>query len=447
MEFKYDIDSLNRLSKVTASKDIKSISNVFFPGSHCPLFGAAMISSQVKDLEVIVVGTDECTYYTQAFVIDRLSSNNNYWSYSMQQNDIVFGSFEKVCEAIEYVYKLKTPKAMMIISTCVPEIIGDDFDSIAVKMKEELNIPILVARTEHFTCNNHIAGIEKTLESFVELMEPREKVEKRINILGHRFGELESSEIYKLLTKYGYEFNLTLPSKTNVETIKEAATASVNLVVDFTALGLAKEMKEKFDIPYVVFDKCIKPERIYKSYENLQEVLGVDLRKELEGLKEELNETIELAKKALQGKSFIYGNSPMNAFEVSSYLAEIGLNPLIIQARDIYENDHIFINEILEMGHDPHVSNIANISAMQHVYPIVKPNIYIGHENPMNIMKNNIQQALFDRSASSLGLELPICILKTLIETVSEDKISKMGKIMGSMDMEKMKKGHPGGGR
>jgi len=424
--FKYDLDSLNRISKVKASKDIKSFSNVFFPGTHCPLFGAAMISSQVEDLEVIVVGTDECTYYTQAFVIDRLSSNNNYWSYSMQQDDIVFGSFEKVCEAVEAVYNMKKPKAIMIISTCIPEIIGDNFDSVALKMKETLGIPILVVKTEHFTCSNHIVGIERTLTSFIELMEPQDKIEKRINVLGHRFGELEVSELYKLLTEKGFDFNLTLPSKTSIETVKEAATASLNIVVDFTALELAKKMKETFDIPYIVFDKCIKPERIFESYGSLEKVLNIDLSKELDALKEELNTAIELAKEKLSGKSFIYGNSPMNAFEVSSYLTEVGLEPLIIQARDVYENDHIFINEILEMGYDPHVSSIANISAMQHMYPVVKPNIYIGHENPMNLMKNNIHQALFDRCASSLGLELPTNVLKALIDAVEGDMMKRM---------------------
>ena len=436
----YVVDNLNKISQVKTSRDITSLSNVFFPGSHCPLFGAAMISSQVEDLEVIVVGTDECTYYTQAFVIDRLSSNNNYWSYSMQQSDVVFGSFDSVCESIEYVYNLRNPKAIMIISTCVPEIIGDDFDSIALKMTKNLNIPILVARTEHFTCSNHIAGIEETLKSFIELMEKRDKVEKRINILGHRFGELETSEIYKLLIKHGYSFNLTLPSKTDIATIKEAATASANLVVDFTALKLAKKMQEEFDIPYIIFDKCLKPERVYESYENLQQVLDIDLTEDLKELKQELDKTVKVAKEVLSGKSFIYGNSPMNAFEVSSYLTEIGLEPLIIQARDIYENDHMFINEILKMGNDPYVSNIANISAMQHVYPIVKPNIYIGHENPMNLMKNNIKQALLDRSASSLGLELPICVLKTLIDAVNENIEDKMHKM-------KQMHGHTGGGR
>lgn len=425
MSFEYNVEKLNKLSKVKKYKDIKSISHALFPGAHCPLFGAAMISSQVEDMEVIVVGTDECTFYTQAFVINRLSQNNNYWSYSMQESDIVFGSFDKVCESIEYVYNLKKPKAIMIISTCIPEIIGDNFDSVAVKMKKELNIPILVVKTEHFTCNNHIVGIETTLSSFHELMYPQNKVEKRINILGHRFGNLESSELYKLLSKYGYKFNLTLPSKTNIKLVEEASTASINLVVDFTALPLAKKMQESFNIPYVFFDKYINPKRIAKSYEEIQNVLQIDLSKELDLLSKELETSIEKATEILKGKTFIYGNSPMGAFEVSSYLCQIGLEPLIIQARDIYENDHIFSQEIIDMGYDPYVSSIANVSAMQHMYPVLKPNIYIGHENPMNLMKNNISQVVFDTAASSLGYELPINILNLLIESVTENKVSK----------------------
>lgn len=425
MQFKYDINVLNKLSNVKDSKDIKSISNALFPGAHCPLFGAAMISSQVNDLEVIVVGTDECTYYTQAFVIDRLSKNNNYWSYSMQQNDIVFGSFEKVCEAVEYVNNIKKPEAIMIISTCIPEIIGDNFESVATKMESQLNIPILVVKTEHFTCNNHMSGIESTLTSFVKLMKPHKKVENRINILGHRFGNLENSEIFKILTSKGYDFALTLPSKTNIDLINKASSASLNLVVDFTAIPLAKQMEGKFGIPYVFFNKDLNPERIANSYDSIQKILDIDLSKELSSIKLELEKTITIAKKILNGKSFIYGNSPMGAFEVSSFLTQIGMKPLVIQARDIYQGDHIFFKEILENGYDPYVSNIANVSAMQHLYPVLKPSIYIGHENPMNLMRNNILQAVLDLCASNLGFELPICILKVLIETVEDKDINK----------------------
>ena len=46
----FRLDSLSRLNDVSTSEDIKSLSHAIFPGTHCPLFGVAMIASFIEDL-------------------------------------------------------------------------------------------------------------------------------------------------------------------------------------------------------------------------------------------------------------------------------------------------------------------------------------------------------------------------------------------------------------
>ena len=50
---------LNRLSRVQTIKDIPQLTTALFPGTHCPLMGAAMIAGGIKDCLLIIVGTDE----------------------------------------------------------------------------------------------------------------------------------------------------------------------------------------------------------------------------------------------------------------------------------------------------------------------------------------------------------------------------------------------------
>ncbi len=46
-------------------KDVRQLSHAMFPGTHCPLMGAAMAVRGIQDAYMLLVGTDECTYYTK----------------------------------------------------------------------------------------------------------------------------------------------------------------------------------------------------------------------------------------------------------------------------------------------------------------------------------------------------------------------------------------------
>ena len=71
-----------------------------------------------------------------------------------------------------------------MVTTCVLEIIGDDYDALVDELEERYHVPILLVRTEHFQCRDHLPGIERTLTATVKLMRkmPTENV---VNILGN----------------------------------------------------------------------------------------------------------------------------------------------------------------------------------------------------------------------------------------------------------------------
>lgn len=52
---------------------------------------------------------------------------------------------------------------------------------------------------------------------------------------------------------------------------------------------------------------------------------------------------------------------------------------------------------------------------MQYVYDELKPNFYLGHENPMNLVKRNIVQVTLDEVTKKLGYEIPIDIIKKIL--------------------------------
>ncbi|MFR3072561.1 MAG: nitrogenase component 1, partial [Paeniclostridium sp.] len=170
----YSLDVLNKLDEINDDKDIKSLSHAIFPGTHCPLFGVALTASYIKNMPLVVVGTSECTYYTKNFAYHRQKGKDSVYSISLKEKDVVFGAQKKVEKAIKQIIEIENPDAIMIVTTCVPELIGEDYSSIEYSLSEEVDIPIFVVNTEHFKCNSHIPGMTRALKSLGSAMSKSE---------------------------------------------------------------------------------------------------------------------------------------------------------------------------------------------------------------------------------------------------------------------------------
>ncbi|MGL5148972.1 MAG: nitrogenase component 1 [Clostridium sp.] len=412
---KYNLEVLNKLQDINEDKDIKALSHAIFPGTHCPLFGVALTASYIDDLYMLVVGTSECTYYTKNFSHNRQKGKDRVYSLVLKEKEVIFGAENKVKEACIEIYKREQPKGIMIVTTCVPELIGEDYNGLVNSIEEETGINIFVVSTEHYKCNSHIPGMKRALSSLITAMDKNED-KSGINILGHRDTFVENTELVKLLKNKGIEINTIIPSSCNLEEVKKATKGNLNIVTDMIAVELAEKMERKFNIPYIVFDKHMDKDIIKENYTKLQELLNIDLTRELKALEEEYNSLFKKASYILSEKAFIYGNTPMQAFETSEFLVKLGAVPKLIQVRELYNCDIPFKNKIKEKGLNPYITRVANIAPLRELYGEIGACIYIGHESPMLLKSKGLSQLTFDEHGQKIGYELPIGIMKTLID-------------------------------
>lgn len=424
----YSLDVLNKLDEINEDKDIKSLSHAIFPGTHCPLFGVMLTASYIKNMPVLVVGTSECTYYTKNFAYHRQKGKDSVYSLALKEKDVVFGAQVKVEKAIKQIVEIEEPDAIMIVTTCVPELIGEDYSSIEYSLSDEINIPIFVVNTEHFKCNSHIPGMTRALKSLGNAMN-KPKYNEGVNILGHRQSDVEKTELVSILKSQGIKINTVIPSKCDIEDIKNASNVKLNIVTDMIAIDLAKYMKEKFSIDYIYFDKHMSKNIIFENYHKLSKILDIDFNKKLTPQRKEYDELFLKLSEILKGKKLIYGNTPMMAFETVDFLSDLGAIPIFVQVRELYEQDKIFKKNLIEKGFNPYVSRIANIAPLRHLYDSIGADLYIGHENPMLLREKGLMQITMDSHAQKIGYELPIAMMKDLIK-LFEMKNNKMGGMM-----------------
>ena len=413
---------LNRLSKVQTIKDIPQLTTALFPGTHCPLMGAAMIAGGIKDCLLVIVGTDECSYYTKSLTLsDRYGGiNGRCVSVVLDSHDVTFGSAESMHKAFKEIVSEYQPKCVMLVTTCVIEVIGDDYDAIAEELTKQYSIPVMAVHTEHFKCEDHFPGFERAITACQSIMQPQE-CDGSVNVLGQRFGDFADTELYALLTKSGVKIGVQLPSGCTSDDIRRAPAAKVNIVVNDIALPLAQKMQEQYGIPYVYFNRFAAPEKILQAYQYLFDYLELPLPAEVGTKFDECKALEQETLPVVQGVPYIFGNTQYDCFELNSYLCRLGMVPQLIQSNKLRKEHFADIKSILATA-DPYVCKAANIAPLQFVYDVLHPWIYMGHEFGERLRRKGIAQLHSDPAGKMLGFECNTFLLKILQQAVADAK-------------------------
>ena len=414
------LQRLNRLSKVQTIKDVPQLTTALFPGTHCPLMGAAMVAGGIDDCLLVIVGTDECSYYTKG-----LTMNERYGgiggrcvSVVLNSHDVTFGSTESMHKAFKEIAAEYQPKCVMLVTTCVIEVIGYDYDAIAAELTKQYNIPVVAVHTEHFKCEDHFPGLERAITACGALMQ-EQTCDNSVNVLGQRMGNFADTELHAFLKKAGVKIGVQLPSGCTAEEIRRAPAAKVNIVVHDIALPLAQQMEEKYNIPYVYFNRFAAPEKILAAYQKLFNYLHLELPAELG---EKFTACKELEQQILplvKGVPYIYGNTQYDCFELNGYLCSLGLVPQLIQSNHLREDNFADIKNILAAA-DPYICKAANIAPLQYVYDVLHPWFYMGHEFGDRLRRKGIALLHSDPAGKMLGFECSLFMLKAVAHTVKE---------------------------
>lgn len=420
MDGKALLGRLAKLSQVTTIKDIPQLTHALFPGTHCPLMGAAMAVGGIKNSMIVVVGTDECSYYTKSMAMNSRfgGPGGRCVSVVLDDHDVTFGSTPKMHAAFKEIMAEYKPDCVFLVTTCVVEIIGDDYDAIAAELSNEYNIPVMSVHTEHFKCEDHFPGLERTISACLEMMEPQE-CDGSVNVLGQRMGNFSTTELHAMLCKAGVKIGMQLPSGCTVDEIRHAAAAKANIVVHDIALPLAKAMEEKFGVPYVYFNKFVDPDKIFASYQKLFAYLELPLPEEVQGKYMAAKGMMQMAKAKLNGITYIYGNTPFSCFEFNTFLVGLGMVPQLIQTNHFSEEDAAYAAQIVKTV-DPYVCKAANIAPLQYVYDVLHPYIYMGHEFGDRLRKKGIAILHSDMAGAMLGFEVTMLVLGMLPKVAAE---------------------------
>ena len=252
------VSTIDRLTQDGCSTDDKTKVCRARGGESCAFDGAMIVLQPIADTAHIVHGPIACcgnTWEGRGTQSSKGELHTMGFTTDMGEIDIVYGSEEKLLNAIRRTHEAVRPKAIFVYSTCVSGLTGEDIDAVCKRAENELDIRVIPVNAPGFVgpknLGNRIAG-EVLLEHVIGTGEPPVMTHTDINLIGEYNIAGDLWLVEPLLARVGIRILSKITGDSSFEEITWAHRAKLNVVVCGRALiNVAREMERKYGIPYV----------------------------------------------------------------------------------------------------------------------------------------------------------------------------------------------------
>ena len=311
----------------------------------CAFNGAAQAAVRLTDAIVIAHGPKACAFYTLQTISSPGRKNlfnrgvllpsalsPNFVSTDIGHGEAVFGGMELLRSAVEEAVARK-PGAVIVISTCVSGIIGDDLKAVEALGTEE--IPVITLAADGDIYGDYTEGISLALETLVHRLMDTDapKRECSVNLIGETAiaanGEGNFRVIERLLGELGVEINCRFLGGATTEELRNLAAAPLNILCGDTADAHALKDFLVGEYGFVFLEKPL-PVGFDATVEWLR-ALGAFFGKEaeaealIEKERGEYEKEIARAARRLKGKKLIFSTINSNIDWLLSAVTDAGM--------------------------------------------------------------------------------------------------------------------------
>lgn len=236
-------------------------------GESCAFDGAMIVLQPIADAAHIVHGPIACCGNSWEGRGTLSSKGNLYrmgFTTDMSEMDIVYGSEEKLYNAILQTYESVKPKAIFVYATCVSGLIGEDIEAVCKKAEAAIGIRVIPVNAPGFlgpkNLGNRIAG-EVLLDYVIGsgnsphpplILRGGGEARGVINLIGEYNIAGDLWLVEPVLKEAGIRVLSRITGDSSFEEIIYAHRAKLNVVVCSRALiNVAKEMERRYGIPYI----------------------------------------------------------------------------------------------------------------------------------------------------------------------------------------------------
>jgi len=135
---------------------------------------------------------------------------------TLHKSEVIFGGEENLRQQIINVYHQYNPKIILVISTCVPQLIGEDVSGVLTELREELpDLKLAYCQTGF---NHHFAtprGSDVSWTAVIEVLDPQDKVENSVGLMGRAGQDADSLGVFDLFHPGSRDYHLCVSRRSS----------------------------------------------------------------------------------------------------------------------------------------------------------------------------------------------------------------------------------------
>lgn len=111
----------------------------------------------------------------------------------LKKSEVIFGGEENLKQQIINVYRQYKPTVIVIISTCVPQLIGEDVKGVITELQEQIpELKVTYCETGFNHPRSTPMGNDVSWKAIVDVLEPQEMVKNSVGLLGRAGQDADS---------------------------------------------------------------------------------------------------------------------------------------------------------------------------------------------------------------------------------------------------------------
>lgn len=293
-------------------------------------------------------------------------------STGLDESDVIGGGEGKLADALDEMDRNFRPEIIFIISTCAPNIIGDDVDEVVRRKQDEVAaklVPVhcpgfksrVVASSYDAFYHSLIRYVDfnslplelRMLSEFdpdyeIKLKKYQYQVGKTVNLLNaSSIGEPDEQELTRLLNELDLKVRV-YTEFTTLEQLEQLSQAALNIsMCNVHDDYLLEFLKEKYNIPYKIINMPVGLETTKEWFISIAEHFG--LKEKAESIvRNEENKVLNAVKEflsVLRGKRVMIGGGVVRVASLAVMLKNLDMEVVGIRAYH-YDNmaDSVYEN-------------------------------------------------------------------------------------------------------
>jgi nitrogenase molybdenum-iron protein alpha/beta subunit len=375
-----DIKHLKCLSAVRSMTAVRQLTPAAYPGVHCPMHTALALAANIRGVSTLLIGTAECGYYSRNVPLSSPYGDEAlHWNYVLDSKEVVFGFRDGLMEALQEMDQAGA-RLILLLSTCVPELIGLDMESICLELQPEVKAMLIHLPLGNFKCGGYEPGYWKTLLAMGKAIEKSAKKGMTVNILGRSALEehVPMPRLIAYLKHQGVPLRFLAPDS-SLDDFISSGDARLNLVLSPFMDSLAKWMAKEHGIPFISLHDVYNVLDIESTYSQIGQHLGLEMAHEFAEQKKEGKKAQKAASAQLKALQYISANlGTVQPLPLSAYLSDLGMSPIMIHMAEFYPSDTHWKEMLTGRDINPIICLMLNEQADRQIIEELRPDLVMG---------------------------------------------------------------------